>query len=135
MEEIIFYAFTESLRIIFIGPGAQRVCTQDFLIPDTSIWIRKRDTVVIPISAILSDAENFQNPNIFDPERFIGKNLSNIRPNAYIPFSQGPKMCPGETLFFSVLFGQLGTLSCDFYECFTFINIFHKVELVSSSHF
>jgi len=74
-----------------------RVCTKDFRIPNSNVLIPEGSTVIIPVAAIMKDPDYFPDPEKFDPERFIAENKCNFNPNAYIPFGQGPKMCPGNS--------------------------------------
>merc|ERR1711962_560079 len=45
--------------------------------------------LLIPLSIILHDEENFQNPEMFDPER------TNRKGSAFGPFGYGVRKCPG----------------------------------------
>lgn len=49
--------------------------------------------VVIPFHAVHHDPSNFPNPEVFDPERFMPENKSNLKPCTFIPFGSGPRFC------------------------------------------
>jgi cytochrome P450 family 6 len=72
-----------------------RTCTKNFNIPNTDLVIEKGTSIHIPIVAIQRDAEIYENPLQFTPERFL--NSANGNGNAkglfYLPFGSGPRHC------------------------------------------
>ncbi|XP_053577617.1 cytochrome P450 2G1 [Bombina bombina] len=62
-------------------------------------YIIPKDTDIYPLlTTVLQDPEHFPNPREFNPERFLddqGKLKKNL---AFLPFSAGKRMCPGEGL-------------------------------------
>lgn len=83
------YAFyEEGLRKFSVAPMLERTCVQDYVIPGTDKVIKKGIDVLIPIFALHRNEEFYENPLMYDPERFndenkVGKNQVN-RP--YYPF-------------------------------------------------
>ncbi|CAG2104432.1 unnamed protein product [Medioppia subpectinata] len=62
-------------------------------------FIPKDSRVLVNIWAVHHDHKLYQNPELFNPDRFLtndGKNL--IKTEALIPFSMGKRNCVGETL-------------------------------------
>lgn len=57
------------------------------------LTIPKGMGVIIPFHAIHHDPDNFEDPEKFDPERFMPENKHNIKSCAFIPFGSGPRWC------------------------------------------
>jgi cytochrome P450 len=55
--------------------------------------VRSGDTVIIPIYALHRNVLLWDNPDAFDPERFINRKA--IPRYAYLPFGDGPRICIG----------------------------------------
>lgn len=87
----------EAMRKWPLTPMTDRVCTKAIVIQDPetgeSIEIKAGDKIMIPIAGIQRDLKYFPNPMDFDPERFNEKNRENIKPNTFLPFGVGPRMC------------------------------------------
>ncbi|KAI5708738.1 hypothetical protein M8J76_002220 [Diaphorina citri] len=52
-------------------------------------------TVAAFIYQIHRDPRHWSNPHCFDPDRFLPSEISRRNPNAYLPFSSGPRNCVG----------------------------------------
>ncbi|CAD7079508.1 unnamed protein product [Hermetia illucens] len=63
-----------------------RKCAQDFKVPNHDVIIEKDTTVVIPAYSIQHDPEIYENPEVFDPERFSPEQVKNRHPVAFLGF-------------------------------------------------
>jgi cytochrome P450 len=72
-----------------------RICTKEWTIPDTQIKIPVDMRVVLPIAGMHYDPELFENPEVFDPDRFSSENKSKIRFGTFMPFGLGGRQCVG----------------------------------------
>nr|WCC58079.1 cytochrome P450 [Pharsalia antennata] len=84
----------ETLRKYSPGTFMTRVSSEDYKVPGAVI--EKGTTIVIPIHGIHHDEEYYENPSVFDPERFTEENKAARHPYAHIPFGEGPRICIGE---------------------------------------
>lgn len=87
----------EALRM-YPSPGfMDRVCTRSFELPPSlpglkPFKVQPGDRFLIPMWAIHRDPQHFQDPDTFNPDRFI---KAKINAAAYFPFGAGPRMCIG----------------------------------------
>lgn len=87
--------FNESMRKYPVVDSQVRQSSKDFKIPNSNMTIPKDTLVMISSAALHHDERFFENPSKFDPERFTEENVKNRHPFAYIPFSEGPRICIG----------------------------------------
>lgn len=71
-----------------------RICTEDYKVPDTELIIRKGTPIFISVIGLSRDAKYFPEPESYDPERFAEGPKSHDE-NAFIPFGDGPRNCIG----------------------------------------
>uniref|UniRef100_A0A8C2DG56 Uncharacterized protein n=1 Tax=Cyprinus carpio TaxID=7962 RepID=A0A8C2DG56_CYPCA len=66
--------------------------------------IPKGTVIFTNLTAILTDKEHWKYPDTFNPENFLDYNGHFFKPESFLPFSLGPRVCLGETLAKTELF-------------------------------
>lgn len=85
----------ETLRMHPPVAQIERVCTQDYKLPDSNLLLKKDMTVQVPIIGLHYDAEYYPNPYRFDPNRFSSNEKAKRSHYVYLPFGTGPRNCIG----------------------------------------
>ena len=85
----------ESMRITSTTPFTVRDCAEDVEVPSKGIVIPKDATVLVYQYFVHKDKNHWKDPDVFDPDRFF-ESTEKRNPFAYIPFSAGPRNCPGQ---------------------------------------
>ncbi|KAH8278878.1 hypothetical protein KR018_010688 [Drosophila ironensis] len=75
-------------------PILNRICTQDYKVPDSKLVIEKGTPIVISLMGLHRDAEYFPDPLSYQPERYL-EDTKNYNRAAFLPFGEGPRMCIG----------------------------------------
>ncbi|KAH8243205.1 hypothetical protein KR032_005371 [Drosophila birchii] len=73
-------------------PLLNRICTQDYPLPDSKRVIKKGTQIIISLMGMHRDAEYFPDPLSYKPERFLDEN-KDYNQAAYMPFGEGPRHC------------------------------------------
>ncbi|XP_023209501.1 cytochrome P450 4C1-like [Centruroides sculpturatus] len=84
---------------------------------------------VICIYAIHHNPTVFENPEIFDPDRFLPENFKKCHPFAFIPFSAGPRNCLGQR--FSMM--EMKTILANVLRHFTINSLDPRDKIVISA--
>jgi len=96
LQEMVYLdrVIQESGRYNNLFSAHERLCTKDYLVPDTNITIPKGRMVKVFFKTLENDIRNFKNPTTFDPDNFAPENEPNKF--AYMIFGQGPRACPAK---------------------------------------
>lgn len=87
---------SETLRLYPIGFILTRETREDCTIK--GLKIPKDSGIIVSTMALHRDPKYWSEPNKFDPERFNEENKAKIKPFTYLPFGDGPRVCPGRRL-------------------------------------
>ncbi|RLU15510.1 hypothetical protein DMN91_012504 [Ooceraea biroi] len=99
--EYLDAVINEALRIYPVAVAMDRLCLEDYELPPTlpgtkAFTLKKGEGIWIPVYGLHHDPKYFEEPEKFDPERFLGeRKKSSLNCGAYIPFGLGPRMCIG----------------------------------------
>ncbi|XP_023238384.1 cytochrome P450 4C1-like [Centruroides sculpturatus] len=83
----------ESIRIYPPVPVISRKNPYEIKIDD--YVLPPKSTFVICMYAIHHNPSVYENPEVFDPDRFLPENFKQLHPYAFLPFSAGPRNCLG----------------------------------------
>ncbi|KAM3614588.1 uncharacterized protein V6R79_016459 [Siganus canaliculatus] len=86
----------ESMRLYPPVPGIGRKITKPITFFDGRT-LPAGTQVGTSVFAIHRNATVWENPDVFDPLRFLPENVSGRSPHAFIPFSAGTRNCIGQT--------------------------------------
>ncbi|XP_004536778.1 probable cytochrome P450 308a1 isoform X2 [Ceratitis capitata] len=89
----------ETLRLYPPMMALLKHCTKEFELPaqspgGKSFIVPEGMVFVIPVKAVHYDGELYENPLLFQPERFLDQSDSS-RNGLFLGFGEGPRMCPG----------------------------------------
>ncbi|XP_066538734.1 cytochrome P450 4T8 [Hoplias malabaricus] len=85
----------ESLRLYPPVPGMARKLTKPMTFFDGRT-VPEGCLVGTSVYGIHRNATVWENPNVFDPLRFLPENTAKRSPHAFVPFSAGPRNCIGQ---------------------------------------
>ncbi|KAK8724371.1 hypothetical protein OTU49_011359, partial [Cherax quadricarinatus] len=84
----------ETFRIFPPVPITCRQINEDIVI--NKYRIPAGTTIKTIIYKLHRDPEQFPDPEVFDPDRFLLENVNKRHPYSYVPFSAGPRNCIGQ---------------------------------------
>uniref|UniRef100_A0A182VRM4 Cytochrome P450 n=1 Tax=Anopheles minimus TaxID=112268 RepID=A0A182VRM4_9DIPT len=90
----ISYESLRELKYLDLCPVLNRICTEDYPVPDSDIVVRAGTQVIIPLLGISMDEKYFPEAHVYSPERF-DEQAPGYDTDAYYPFGLGPRNCIG----------------------------------------
>lgn len=86
---------SETLRILTPVVSIDREANRDYHIDKYNIDLPKGSLVSLALYALANDPDNWEEPHLFNPDRFMPGNKEKIVPGSYAPFGMGPRHCIG----------------------------------------
>lgn len=84
----------ETMRVFPVAPVIVRKITEDLDIGD-GIVLPSGSSAALVIYVLHFDTKHWEDPWVFDPDRFLPENVASRDLYAYCPFSAGPRNCIG----------------------------------------
>ncbi|KOX73620.1 Cytochrome P450 9e2 [Melipona quadrifasciata] len=104
---------SESQRL-FPGLGfLHKTCTEKFELQGSdglTYRIKPGTELVISVSGLHGDPRYWDNPDVFDPERFNDERKQTIEKMTFLPFGEGPRICVGMRMALLQMKACLATL-------------------------
>jgi len=82
---------------------AERVCTESWKCEKYNFTIPEGTTVMAPLWAVNRNPEHFEDPEVFNPDRFLPGNKEKLHAYAWSSFGHGPRHCTGKPLAMEVI--------------------------------
>ncbi|XP_043281943.1 cytochrome P450 6a2-like [Venturia canescens] len=119
LKEMTFLdqAFNESMRLIpAVGFLTKQTTEQyKFLGKDGLECVLEPETqIILPLQAIQNDPEYWEDPEVYKPERFNDDSEKNRPKTTFMPFSEGPRICPGMRFATMQIKGAVVTILKDY---------------------
>ncbi|KAL4715621.1 hypothetical protein ACJJTC_006200 [Scirpophaga incertulas] len=92
------WTFNEGMRLFPSLGYLARKCTKRYTIPEINLTIDEGVAIDIPLQALHTDPQYFDDPFKFCPDRFSPENTKQSNKYVYLPFGVGPRACIGERL-------------------------------------
>uniref|UniRef100_A0A8D8U9W4 Cytochrome P450 4c21 n=1 Tax=Cacopsylla melanoneura TaxID=428564 RepID=A0A8D8U9W4_9HEMI len=91
--DLLTRVIKETMRLYSPVPFIARKATEEFQLDD--YIIPAGCTIAIIIQSLHRHPTHWPEPTRFDPDRFLPSEIARRNPNAYLPFSVGPRNCLG----------------------------------------
>lgn len=117
----------ETLRMYPPLIATNRVANEDYELGNTGIVLEKGVSIHIPLFSIHRDPEYFEDPDTFNPDRFLAENLHKIKDFSFIPFGSGPRSCIG--MRFAIIEAKI--MLCKVIEKFEFVKTKDTLEKIT----
>ncbi|KAL7046236.1 hypothetical protein ACKWTF_002519 [Chironomus riparius] len=94
--DVLERCINESLRKFPPAASLIRTVTKDYNVPNSNITLQKGSSVFISVYGIHHDPEIYENPEAFNPDRFLQEKIKQRHLMSFLPFGQGNRICIGE---------------------------------------
>lgn len=93
IKDLVFMEmmFNETLRMYPPVPLYMRKTLNEYKIESSDITLEAGKGVLIPVYAIHHDPDLYEEPEVFNPERFTADEVAKRHPMSFIPFGEGPR--------------------------------------------
>jgi cytochrome P450 family 4 len=85
----------ETLRMYPPVPIIARRVNEDVKLVSTNCTIPAGTTVIVGIYKLHRNPDNYENPEVFNPDNFLPEKTQNRHYYSFVPFSAGPRSCVG----------------------------------------